>query len=840
MRKENHLYFKNLQSKDSYTSKKTYIPTIPNRIASTHANKLLNDFDLSQVEFNNRSQKFLNHITTDGIYITLTSDPESSLPLDSIDNNDFKLSNVCINSNKCEEATIFIPEEKRKVFIKKITDYIKTINSQPNPKNKNLINSIASIKLSKLENFWTDSQDSFPKSKYKKFWWEVWIKKINNDSSLTYREVLDFSESIQAKIGNNYLEFVENIVVLINTSATELEKSVFLMNNLLEVRQVNEPATFFINLNEKEQYEWVNELNSRLTSNPHPTTSICILDTGVNHDHPLIEKFIFGSNSVSYDPTWPVYDLKPKYGTNSYNPHGSMQAGIAIYGDLKQCVISTNQIHINHIIESGRIFPPKGNNNPELYGSLTIQTAHKVEITNHHIKHRIFSLAITAEGDNTGKPTSWSGAIDKFTFGELPDKNKSLFIISTGNNRHLQPNMNLWDQAHLAKIEDPAHSWNALTIGSFTNLTTVLDHKMKGWALLSKAGDLCPTTRTSVNWEWVKNAPLKPDFVLEGGNRLISPDTPPEITDHEDLSILTTSGDILNPFDIHLDSSAACALASNYAAQIADKYPSYWPETIRGLLIHSCQYTPAMVNQYNRFIQNDMLSPKKAAEVLLRSVGYGVPNPEIALNSSNNHALIVIQDELKPFKKNGSDVKFNEMQVIELPWPKHLLAQLGEKSVELKVTLSYFIEPNPQRKGFRSRFSYQSCGLRFRMVGPTQTVKDLKASINRQEMYADYDPSSNAENDNWWLGPNLRTKGSIHSDIWSGTGAELVSMDHIAIYPVTGWWKSSKSQARWTQKIRYSLIISIKASENVPIYNEIQNRIQIMNQIPNNTIEIKI
>lgn len=71
-------------------------------------------------------------------------------------------------------------------------------------------------------------------------------KKTNNDPSITYREVIEFSESIQAEIGNDYLDFVNNIVVLIKTSAAELEKSVYLMNNLLEVRQVNEPATFFL------------------------------------------------------------------------------------------------------------------------------------------------------------------------------------------------------------------------------------------------------------------------------------------------------------------------------------------------------------------------------------------------------------------------------------------------------------------------------------------------------------------------------------------------------------------------------------------------------------------
>ncbi|MNP77950.1 hypothetical protein D3C76_1754700 [compost metagenome] len=63
-------------------------------------------------------------------------------------------------------------------------------------------------------------------------------------------------------------------------------------------------------------------------------------------------------------------------------------------------------------------------------------------------------------------------------------------------------------------------------------------------------------------------------------------------------------------------------------------------------------------------------------------------------------------------------------------------------------------------------------------------------------------------------------------------------MDHIAIYPVTGWWKSAKAQKRWSQKLRYSLMISIKTSENVSIYNEIQHRVQVMNPITQNIVEV--
>lgn len=838
MYERTHINFKSLNKPEGYTSKKTPITQIPKRNAQLHGNKLLSEFKLTEQNFINlKNKNYPEILSSEGIYIVLKSDPTTSLPLNSIDSTEFILSNLKILDDKSEEATIFIPEKNREKFLKKITAYIETINLQKNPKNMNLINNIASIKLARLEDFWTDPIDLFPVKKTEKQWWEVWLKKSSNDSNITFRKAIEFAEAIQAEINNSYIDFFDNIVVIIKTTAYELEKSIFIMSNLLELRQVHEPASFFVDLNPKEQYEWVNDLNNRVTFNNQPTTSICILDGGINFNHPLLSNFTKLNYSVTYDPSWPPYDVPTKYGIGAYNPHGSMQAGIAVYRNLKDVLLFQNNFHINHIIESGRILPPKGQNKPELYGSITINTAYKIQISNPEIKYRIYSLAVTSDADNDGKPSSWSGAIDKFIFGEPNEFIKNLFIISTGNNRALNVNLHLWDQAHLAKIEDPAHSWNSITVGTFTNLATIVDPKMNGWKPWASRGDICPTARTSVNWTWIKNAPLKPEFVLEGGNRLLSPNPPIYDTNHDDVSILTTSGDVNYPFDCHTDSSAASALASNYAALIADKYPKYWPETIRGLLIHSCQYTKKFLDVYSSL--EKIYSEKKAIEILLRTIGYGVPNLEVALNSANNHALIVIQDSLKPFKKNKSDIQFNEMQVINLPWPKSSLAKISDKNVELKVTLSYFIEPNPQSKGFRSKYAYPSCGLRFKMLGSNQTLKDFKASLNRQAMYDDYDDSSNKE-DGWFLGPNLRTKGSIHSDTWRGTAADLMTMNHIAIYPVTGWWKSSKAQGRWKNSLRYSIIISIKTEENISIYNEIENEIKTMVEAQSSLIQVNI
>src|SRR5207253_2903475 len=62
----------------------------------------------------------------------------------------------------------------------------------------------------------------------------------------------------------------------------------------------------------------------------------------------------------------------------------------------------------------------------------------------------------------------------------------------------------------------------------------------------------------------------------------------------------------------------------------------------------------------------------------------------------------------------------------------------------------------------------------------------------------------------WELGPKLRTRGSIHSDWWTGTAADLANCGVIAVYPVSGWWRESKGND-WSKEARYALIVSIRS-----------------------------
>ena len=189
-------------------------------------------------------------------------------------------------------------------------------------------------------------------------------------------------------------------------------------------------------------------------------------------------------------------------------------------------------------------------------------------------------------------------------------------------------------------------------------------------------------------------------------------------------------------------------------------------------------------------------------------------------------APLIAQDGIQPFHQVGSEVKTNEMNLHELPWPRAELQRLGETLVEMRVTLSYFIEPKPQRNESNAKHpaSYQSHGLRFEVKTPEESAERFLKRINkamRDETSAS--ASNSGDTRNWCIGPQLRTRGSLHSDIWKGTAAQLANKGQLAVFPVSGWWRNLRSKQKYDRRTRYSLIVTIKTPDvGVDLYEAIR------------------
>ena len=457
-------------------------------------------------------------------------------------------------------------------------------------------------------------------------------------------------------------------------------------------------------------------------------------------------------------------------------------------------------------------------------GIWTVEAVARPEVTA-PFRRRVFGMAVTARDDrDRGHPSAWSAAIDSLAVDFDGDgANPRLLVVSAGNVRDSNAWSDYPDSNDTDGVHDPAQAWNALTVGACTNLVRITEPDAGGYSPIAPEGGLSPFSTTSVTWD--RHWPLKPDVVFEGGNaakdQLSAVSLP-------SLRLLTTHhlpADRL--FTTTNATSAATALASRFTARVMAIYPGLWPETIRALIVHSAEWTDTMKRQSFGAARH----PKKEDYLrLIRRCGFGVPNLDRALWTVANSLTMVVQERLHPFKRAGSGPPtLRDMHLHDLPWPRDVLEGLGETPVEMWVTLSYFIEPNPSRRGHRSRYRYESHGLRFDVKQPLESVVEFRKRINLAARDEDEGSPRRSDGDSAWLiGARGRHRGSLHGDIWQGTAADLASRGVIAVYPTAGWWKTRQALERYDKEARYALVVSIRAPEvDVDLYTEVANRIAV-------------
>ena len=750
-----------------------------------------------------------------GIQVEFQSFPDIELAFESLsrENRGIELWNVRHRSGTTY-ATVFVPTGRLDHFEKLIEDYLSyKQDSLERPRdNRKLLDAIQAIRAASIRALWTDDDDAFPGDETEPFWCEIWLPR-GRDRTATIASFRERAQNLGMQVAPGELRFPERTVLVARTALATIQRSVATLNSIAELRRAKETADFFDSLVLSEQTEWLNDLIDRTSFNGGPDAPhVCLLDTGVNRGHPLITPALATNDLHTVEPGW---------GTHDADGHGTEMAGLAIAGNLTDVLDNADRLEVDHRLESVKLLEHSGGNGNDFhhYGYLTAEAVSRPEVTA-PARPRVFGLAVTAKDNrDRGRPTGWSATLDALA-ADSDDQGARprLLVVSAGNVRDNEDWRHYPDSNDSDGIHDPAQAWNPLTVGAFTNLTRITEPDTSGYAAVAPSGALSPFSTTALNWQ--KHWPLKPDVVLEGGNAAI--DSLSAVT-VPSLRLLTTSHDLASRlFTTTNATSAATALASRMAAQVMATYPELWPETIRALIVHSADWTEAMKRAY--------LPPSNPSKrdycQLVQRCGFGVPDLQRALWTVANSLTLVVQGTLQPFEKErGMRVTTRDMHLHRLPWPQDALESLADTQVEMRVTLSYFVEPNPSQRG-NSRYRYQSHGLRFDVKRPTETTVAFRARVNAT---VERQGSSIDTVDPYWLvGTQNRHRGSLHSDIWRGTGAELASRAVIAIYPTIGWWRTRDRLGCANRSARYALVVSIRAPDtDVNLYTEVSNQVAV-------------
>ncbi len=735
------------------------------------------------------------------------------------------------DGQQAEQATVFIPDGKLGYFLRRLEEYLETAETEKG-RHRKLIDRIRSIGVASLEQLWTDHPGAMP-AEDEDAWWEVWLRRRDDQEVNRLRA---FASQAGIIVSDRTLAFPDRVVVLVRGSSAQLVGALDVLDDLAELRAPREFPQVLAAEMALEQSEWVEQLRERTDPPPSDAPAVCLLDTGVSHAHPLLSGALEPSDCHRCDPNWDAWD---------HDGHGTEMAGIALYGNLGEAILSGNAVALRHRLESVMILPPTGANAPELYGAITATAASLVEIEA-PARQRVLSMAVTARSKaaehdapqdiaDPGQPTSWSAAVDALAVGVGVDAQdggsvlldegelgqRRLFIISAGNVSWNDMSPDHLERSDLEPVEDPAQAWNALTVGAYSEL----DHldpdepEWSGWSPVAPAGELSPFSRTSVVFG--RGWPYKPDVVAEGGNVAISParvdfDTP------DALQVLTTrrvdqTGRLLTTSN---GTSVATSDVAHVAASVLSEYRDLGPEAVRALVTHSAEWTEPMRARFNG------AASRQARVALRRRYGMGVPSLTRAIRSGSDALTLIVEDAIHPFDGAG---RMFEMHLHELPWPTEALQELGEVEVRLRVTLSYFIEPNPSRRGWRGRYRYASHGLRFDLRRPTESTDEFRRRVNQLAREDGERHQSVAPDAREWLfGPENRVAGSLHADVWEGTASDLALRGCIAVFPVSGWWKDRKDRDHSDRGAHYALVASIESpTEDVDLWTPVATELGV-------------
>ena len=431
-----------------------------------------------------------------------------------------------------------------------------------------------------------------------------------------------------------------------------------------------------------------------IVSPPEDNCGILVIDSGVQRGHPLIAP-VLGEAEVFPDEKRQFI----KGSADDVNGHGTNVAGIAIYGDIENC-IKQRLFDPKVWLFSARVTNDDNKYDEDILVETQLDQAIRAFVEQYpNCKVINISLGNADQIYRDGlKQFRLAAKIDEIAY-EYQHKN-IVFVISAGNAFYEEaksdeqlrtdyPNYLLNDSA---RIIDPATSAIALTVGSLSfgrgSITEPSDVRRQAIAKLP--GYPSPFTRTGFGVDGM----IKPDVVDFGGDLVLDlsyrenlslPKT--NVLSHNvaGVSVLTLSKDYYSSlFHICSGTSFAAPRVANLAAQLFTKYPDASSNLIRALIVSSAVLPKEIPPEFQGKGKN---SSSEQLKKQLAIYGYGQPELQRAMYSAENYVVL---------SEDNISIKVGNFHIYEIPQlPPDFFEVKGTRI--LSITLAFDPPTRPTR-----------------------------------------------------------------------------------------------------------------------------------------------
>ncbi|MEQ8364295.1 MAG: S8 family peptidase [Cyclobacteriaceae bacterium] len=396
---------------------------------------------------------------------------------------------------------------------------------------------------------------------------------------------------------------------------------------------------------------------------------VCVIDSGIQENHRLIQSAIDAPNSRSYiDADNSTADYVKQSG------HGTKVAGAILY---PASIPTSGTVLLQTIIQNARILDKDNRISDSRFTPSLIE-----QIVSDYSPTKIFNLSVCEDTAYSGSHMpSLAASIDK-----VIHEKGILFIISAGNlkrssgvagnigiTEHLHNGKNYPDYLNFedSKISNPGVSYFALTVGSISRE----DFEDADTKSLAGRNRVSPFSRVGLGM-W---GCIKPDIVEFGGDLVknkLSNDLTTQNSVLPELVNSTMYGSKAVGYDFGTSFSAP--KVSHIASRLLSEHPTESSLMYRALIIQSARLPD---HCFNNPTLNDF-----------RYYGYGFPDVNRALNNSLSR-ITFIQDG-KVFPKAAD--------IYRIKIPAELRGEGKEFRILAEITLSFTSRTRLTRKGSHS------------------------------------------------------------------------------------------------------------------------------------------
>jgi subtilisin family serine protease len=535
---------------------------------------------------------------------------------------------------------------------------------------------------------------------------------------------------------------------------------------------------------------------------PDPNApKVCVIDSGIQEQHPLLRSAIVTNDSRSWVPseTNRTADFVKNGG------HGTRVAGAVLYPNL---VPTSGQQQAVCWLQNARVLDRNCYLDKVLFPPALISKI--VKFYQGETGTRIFNHSIAGSTPcRTQYMSAWAAEIDNLSW-----QHDILFIVAAGNlpiDTNLgNSRLSIRDRLQQGKIypdyllsdscrvPNPAQSFQSLTVGS-VSLQTFRDLSRQSIAQQDYPSSFSCTGLGI--WD-----SIKPEVVEYGGDLVSDGGTQPNLTYPPavcpDLVRSTLNGGPMSARDT-VGTSFAAPKVAHIAACLAAELPNESCLLYRALIVQSARF-PDWVENTNF----DLYSA-------IRLLGYGIPNLDRALGNSNNRITLIARGERR--------IAARQAQIYEVSLPDGLRSSGEDLDIRIEVTLSYKAQPRRTR---RARRKYLSTWLDWECSKKGEVperfldrvLKEYDAPAEAEESESIFNWVLNKRK-NWGQARNVsRQEGTLQKDWAIVKSYDLRESFCIAVVGHEGWNNDPNAT------VPYALVVSFEAVDtNIPIYTSIAN-----------------